>query len=73
MRMTVLTWTSKTTASFMRTASYTKHLPCARYHARELLNLHDDPVIKGLSLLGQMRKQTPRGAKSHGEEVARLG
>ena len=64
----------RVTASVMTGApSYTKHLPCARHCAKELLNLHDNPVRKGLPLFGQMRKQAPRGPRSNGEGVTRLG
>lgn len=51
----------------------------SRYCVKELLNLHDNPVMKGLSLHGHMRKQAHmrhmghmRGPNSHGEKVARL-
>lgn len=67
MRMTVLTRTSRARVSPMtRAASYTKHRPCARPPAKEPLNLYDQPVGKGLSLLGHEENEVPRGPRSHG-------
>lgn len=39
-----------------RVATISTDHACVRHHVKELLNLHDNAVRKGLSLLGQMRK-----------------